>query len=111
MGWQKKSCGNSYNSQSGHSYEIGLYGQKIIDSCTYCKVCSIYEQAITKNLMPKKHYCAKNWDWPSKSMESPAILEICARAPSNGYHVRVIISDDDTTMRVHLKHKKTNLMK
>ena len=60
MGWQKKSSGNCYDSQSGHSYAIGLYRRKIIDSCTYCKVCKICDQARIKNLTPQKHHCAKN---------------------------------------------------
>ena len=47
MGWSKKSSGNSYDFQSGHSYEIGLYGRKIIDFCTHCKVCNLCEQART----------------------------------------------------------------
>ena len=108
MGWTKRSSGNGYNSQSDHSNAIGLYGRKIIDSCTYCKVCNICEQARVKNITPKKHYCAKNWEGTSQSMESSAILEICKEAPSKGYHVGVIISDDDTTIRAHLKHKKAH---
>ena len=108
MGWSKRLSGNSYDSHSGHSYAIGLYGRKIIDSCTYCKVCNVCKQARIKNLTPKKHYCAKNWEGTSKSMEASAILKICAQAPLKGYHVGVIISDDDTTMRAHLKHKKRN---
>ena len=52
MGQQKRSSGDCYDSQSGHSYAIGLYGQKIIDPCTYCKVCNICEQARIKNLTP-----------------------------------------------------------
>ena len=107
MGWSKRLSGNSYDSQSGHSYAIGLYGQKIIDFCTYCKVCNICEQAKIKNLMHKKHYCAKNWEGPSNSMEASTILKICAQAPLKGYQVGVI-SDDDTTMCAHLKHKKSN---
>ena len=35
-------------------------------------------------------------------------FKICARAPLKGYHTGVIISDNDTTMHVHLKHKKIN---
>ena len=88
--------------------QYDFYGRKIIDSCAYCKVCNICKQARIKNLTPKKHYCTKNWEGASKSMKSSVILEICVRAPSRGYHVGVIISDDDTTMRAHLKHKKTN---
>ena len=109
MGQQKRSSGNCYDSQRGHSYAIGLYGRKIIDSYTYCKVCNICEQARIKNLTPNKHCCAKNWEGLSTSMDSSAILEICARAPSRGYHIDVVISDDDTTMRAHMKHKKRNL--
>ena len=45
--------GNSYDSQSDHSCTIGHYGQKIIDSCTYCKVCNICEQAKIKNKAQK----------------------------------------------------------
>ena len=42
-------------------------------------------------------------------MESAGILKICERAPSKGYNVGVIISDDDTNMRAHLKHRKSLL--
>ena len=107
MGWTKRSFRNCYDSQSSHLIAIGLYGQKIIDSCTYCKVCNICVQARIKNLMPKKPYCVKNWKGPSKSMESSAILKICTQAPLRGYHVGVIISGNDTTIHARLKHQKS----
>ena len=40
-------------------------------------------------------------------MESAAIVEMVKRAPSRGYVIHWIVSDDDSTMRAHVAHPKT----
>lgn len=60
-------------------------------------------------MTPRQHECAKNFEGASKSMESSAILALCIDAPKKGYYIGAIVSDDDTNMRAHLKHKKTSL--
>ena len=55
-----------------------------------------------KNAWP--HDCIKNYGGSSKGMESAACLEIAVNAPGKGFVLAVIVSDDDTTMRAHLKH-------
>ena len=34
---------------------------------------------------------------------------MCVDAPNDGYYITVIVSDDDTNMHAHLKHKKIHL--
>ena len=111
MGWTKWSSRNCYDFQSGHLYAIGLYGRKIIDPGTHCKDCNIWEQLRLKKLTQKKYCCAKKWEGPSKSMESSAILNIYTRVTLKGYHIGVIVSDNDTTIRAHLKNEKISHLK
>ena len=40
---------------------------------------------------------------------SDAILHMCIDSPKHGYYITTIVSDDDTNMRAHLKHKKSYL--
>ena len=37
-------------------------------------------------------------------MESAAALEMAVKAPEQGFVLATIVSDDDSTMRAHLKH-------
>ena len=39
-------------------------------------------------------------------MEPGAILDMVINAPKNGYIIGAIVSDDDSTMKAQLKHKK-----
>ena len=50
----------------------------------------------------------KNYEGLSKSMELDAIEKNCIEAPTKGYYIGTIISDDNTNMRAHLKHASTH---
>ena len=41
------------------------------------------------------------------SLWSRMLLKKCIEAPTKGYYVGTIISDDNTNMRAHLKHAST----
>jgi hypothetical protein len=109
MGWTKRSSGNRYDSQSGHCHIVGYNTQKVIGTFVYCKVCCTCAAAEKYGMDPEDHNCARNYEGASKSMESDAILRMCIDAPNHGYYITVIVSDDDTNMRAHLKHKKSHL--
>ena len=47
MGWQKKGTGHTYDSNSDHSYFIGIRGGKVVRSLVYSKKCSICDAAIS----------------------------------------------------------------
>ena len=52
----------------------------------------------------EKHSCLKNFDGPSKSMETDAIVQLILHAPEKmKAYVRTICMDDDTITRSHVK--------
>ena len=57
----------------------------------------------------KKHECIKNFDGSAKSMEPAAILKMVVEGPRKGYVVDWIVSDDDSTMRAHLRHPQVEV--
>ena len=60
-----------------------------------------------RGVMSIAHSCAKNFEGISKSMEAEAILQMVVDAFNNrGFIVSVIVSDDDSTMKECLKHRK-----
>ena len=107
MGWPTKGSGKSYNSNTGFANFLGVYTKGVLSSQIYCRRCRVCENAKKKHTPPNKHDCVQNWatDLSSKSMEPAAILKIVTEAPSRGYIVHWIVSDDDSVMRAHLKHK------
>ena len=55
-----------------------------------------------------KHECIANYTGSSKGMESFAIVEMVKMAPSHGFVVGWLVSDDDSTMRAHLHHARNH---
>ena len=109
MGWPTKGSGKSYNSNTGFRSLCGAYTQKVMMSKIFCRRCRVCENAKQKHTPPNKHDCVQNYptNGSSKSMEPLAILEIASKSPTQGFITHWIVSDDDTVMRAHLKHKKS----
>ena len=126
MGWQKRAAGRSYNSPSGVLHAVGGFSKKIISSFIYrnkCHICAELDHLVNKRLELiekqneeeveeltiqineiKKHTCLKNFDGPSKSMETDAIVQLVLHAPEKmKAYVRTICMDDDTITRSHIK--------
>ena len=105
MGWQQCRSGQKYDSASGHGIMIGVNTKKIIGFWLKCKVCQICSMAETKKVTTPTHICTKNHHRSSKSMEVDAIYNLIVNLwDHKQVGICCIVSDDDTTMHVHLKH-------
>jgi hypothetical protein len=108
MGWQVRSSGNKYGSPTGHALLIGARSKKVLDSIVYNKNCTTCNKhmALTGSFNGvKKHYCLKNYEGTSKSMEAAALVEMLTRAIElNSVSVCTIISDDDSNGRAKAQH-------
>ena len=110
MGWPTKGSGKSYNSNTGFGSYCGAYTKKVMMSKIFCRRCRVCEVAKQKHTPPNKHDCVQNYPTAgsSKSMEPKAILDIAIESPTTrGFITDWIVSDDDTVMRAHLRHKKS----
>ena len=107
MGWIKSGSGGRYDSKSGHAFMFGGTNKEIIGMVLYTKGCRKCAVAEKRGVMSIAHSCAKNFEGSSKSMEAEAILQMVVDAFNNrGFIVSVIVSDDDSTMKACLKHRK-----
>ena len=79
----------------------------MLDLQIYRRICCICKAAERLKKHLKKHNCVKNYEGSSKGMESAAIVEMVKRAPSRGYVIHWIVSDDNSTMHAHVDHPKT----
>ena len=106
MGWQKKGTGHTYDSNSGHAYYIGVRSGKVVAMIVYSKKCTTCDIALAMGEEPMDHDdCVRNYKTgSSKAMEATAALELIINLDGQGISVEFIVSDDDSTMRAHLKH-------
>ena len=87
---------------------MGAYTHKGLMSKLFCRRCRFCENAKRKNVAVKPHKCVQNYptDQSSKSMEAAAILDMAIHSAAQmKFVVSTIVSDDDSTMRAHLRHK------
>ena len=108
MGWPTKGSGKSYNSNTGFGAFCGGYTKGVIISRVLCRRCRVCEIAKRKHTPPKMHDCIQNYssEASSKGMEPLAILEMAVEAPTRGFVMDWMVSDDDSVMCAHLKHNK-----
>jgi hypothetical protein len=108
MGWEVRSSSNKYGSPTGHALLIGARSKKVLDSIVYNKNCTTCNKhmALTGSFNRlQKHYCLKNYEGTSKSMEAAALVKMLSRAPElNSVSVCTIISDDDSNGRAKAQH-------
>ena len=106
MGWQKKGTGHTYDSNSGHAYYIGVRTGKVVAMVVYSKKCTTCDIAIAMGEEPMDHDdCVRNYKTgSSKAMEASAALELIVILHAQGISVEFIVSDNNSTMRAHLRH-------
>ena len=112
MGWNKRSSGHRYDSRSAHAMLVGGHTRKVIGMKVMSKECTKCDGTKKHGKEPEEHACPKNFQGSSKSMEVQAIYEMTVDAWDNrGFAIGTIVSDDDTTMKSHLKHSYQELIK
>ncbi len=79
MGWQKRSSGRLYNSQSGVGCAIGQETGKVLDYGVCCKSCSKCTYWKSKGTEHPVHSCSKIFDGRSKAMEPHVAVQIVQR--------------------------------
>ena len=110
MGWNKRSTGTRYDSNTGHALLVGARLKKIVAMRVFSKDCAICKSCQKTNKPLQTHDCPKNYTGSSKSMEVEAIFQLVLEAWENNWAVGVIVSDDDTTMKSHLTHGYKDLI-
>ena len=107
MGWQKRSTGKLYDSLSGHAYKIGCRTGEIIGLRVKCKKCTICRKANKRGIPAPEHKCTINWTGASGAMEAGVALEMVKKLCEDydgRLYTEYIVSDDDSSMRSHLRH-------
>ena len=67
----------------------------------YCVICSRNE---TKKRPAPEHDCYKNHEGSSKSMESSACVSLLKQMHNEGFTVRRLVGDDNSTFRADTRH-------
>ena len=108
MGWQKSSTGRVYDSLSGHGYLIGCRTRNVIAMGVLKKKCSTCGVADRRGVEIPSHTCNVNHVDSSGSMEASLALNLTIdmyNKTKQKIYVREIVTDDDSTMRAHIKNK------
>ena len=107
MGWNKRSFGNRYDSLSGQALMIGYLSKKIVGAIVSSEMCRVCSSAEKNGEEPSDHVYPKNYDGSSRAIETDAALhlykELYQKSNKNLY-LKAIVADDDTSMRLLLKH-------
>ena len=107
MGWQKRSTGKLYDSLSGHAYAIGCRTSEIIGLSVKCKKCAVCRTANRFSTATAEHNCTINWNGASGAMEAGVALEMVTNMyndSDNRLYIEFLVSDNDSSMRSHLRH-------
>lgn len=105
MGWNKRSSGRKYDSNSGSAFLVGVKTRKPVARCLkslFCRTC-VYH--INKNKQAPVHECQVNHKGSSGSMEADALIEM---TESLHHYNRLtslnhVITDDDSKMKAICK--------
>ena len=99
MGWQKRSSGRLYNSNTGHAVLVGKETRLPVAFSLKSKICTKCDFGAHHNVCFKNHYGS------SKAMEPAAILEMTVHLfDKHNVVVRSIISDDDSSIKAKLRY-------
>ena len=108
MGWHKPSSGNRYASFSEHALMIGCPSKNIVAATVSSKMCQICSLSEENGEEPPDHVWPNNYDGSSKAMEVDAALHLYKsiyELLNKNLYLKVIVVDDDSLMRVLLKHR------
>ena len=92
-------------------YAIGCSTNSIIGLCVKYKKCTVYCTANIFGVASAKHDCVINWKGASDAMEAGGALEMVTKMCENTddrLHTKLLVSDDDSSMRSHLRHVENN---
>jgi hypothetical protein len=124
MGWQQRSSGIRYNSQSGHALLVGGLTRKPIcmaiksKRCVFCNTWKANNKDVVEaaeldgeDLLIPFHECTKNHVGSSSSMEPEACLEMVVDLFDNYCCIiQSICCDDDASTRALLKWSNNDWM-
>lgn len=96
-----------YDSLSGHAYIIGAITRNIIEFIVKSKTCSKCKTANRLGIDVEDHEYQINWDGSSGAMEAGVALKLCIDLNDYKYEIYLefIVSEDDSTMRSHLRYE------
>lgn len=108
MGWQQRSSGHRYNSQSGHALFIGKETRlpvAMVIKSKICNFCTAWKsKAAHQGFDPPLHECWKNHEGSSSSMEPQSCLEMVIDLHNNKRVItELICADDDASTRSLLR--------
>ena len=114
MGWQKRSSGRDYASNSGHAVMVGMQSRRILCRIVMSKLCRICQTAETLSNKrkeeavgekePKEHCCLRNYAGASGNMEPEALLRLLEQMYDGKKVVfGEIVTDDDSTMKAQCR--------
>jgi hypothetical protein len=112
MGWQQRSSGNRYASQSGDALLVGCITRKPIAMIVKSKLCNFCNAWNKKNLEdPPPHDCKANHGGSSSAMEPVACLEMVVDLyDSKHCIINRICCDDDASTRSMLRWSNRDYM-
>ena len=120
MGWNKRSSGRQYDSNSGHACMVGTRTRKPIALCMKSKFCAKCTWSTSRGKEPKEHDCRVNHVGSSGSMEASALVDML-ESLHDKYCIDTTsaIIDDDSHMRsaarwsneAYTKHHKLDIAK
>jgi len=110
MGWQRRSNGNSYNSNSGHAVLVEQTTRHPVIRSIKSKLCATCQGQKRSGKM-KEHTCFINHDGAASAMEPQAVLEMVVRL-FDKFKVETahVIADDDSSMKAKLKYSNDDYM-
>ena len=106
MGWQKRATGRIYDSLSGHGFFVGCLSKNVVQYGLLKKKCSICNRQNNLSLS-SPHKCLVNWSGSSGAMEAALAFDFVIKIDEmfkGLVYIKEIITDDDSTMRAHLKN-------
>ena len=105
MGWQKRSSGRRYDSNSGHAFLVDSVTRRPIAMVLKSKICSIRCQHKPGSDVPvREHKCQINHVGSSGSMEPAAIKDMVVWLhDEKQVLVSKLITDDDSSIKAKLK--------
>lgn len=105
--WSKRSYKTNYNALSGVAVIIGEATRKILYlgiKNKFCIICSNYDN---KNEETPTHYCARNWNNSSTSMEAAIILDgFKSSLEMHGLRYTKLVGDGDSSITKKLAAEK-----
>jgi len=93
--------------QSWLTYIIGAITRNIIEFIVKSKTCSKCKTANRLGIDVEDHECQINWDGSSGAMEAGVALKLCIDLNDYKYEIYLefIVSEDDSSMRSHLRYE------